>query len=145
MSSTRLAAIVAAAVLLPATVVSAAGGAGNAFPGANGRIVFETGHSEPYSHEVVLANADGTGVVNLTRNSNYDGNPQFSPEGNRIVFESARSADRRGDIDIFTMRTDASELTQLTFSVGFDADPTWSPDGTKIAFESNRADSNYEI
>jgi TolB protein len=42
--------------------------------------------------ELYLANADGTGVVQLTSNAVFDSAPVFSPDGSKIVFESARDS-----------------------------------------------------
>src|SRR6266516_1586618 len=123
------------AVACASVVATAATGAKSAFPGLNGRIVFA--RQLPFdggSADLFVANADGSGLVRLTKNGAYDGQPAVSADGSRIAFESGRS----GDIDVYVMGTDASGLRQVTFSLGFDGDPTWDPSGTKIAFETTR-------
>ena len=94
------AAIVAVAVLAAA----ATGGtspAESAFPGANGRIVFEHAHINDIGpSSLYLANPDGTGVVRLTERYADGGQPAWSPDGSRIAFESTR----RGDADIYVIR-----------------------------------------
>ena len=40
-------------------------------------------------------NADGTGQVRLTNNAAADSEPAFSPDGQRIAFESARDGNTR--------------------------------------------------
>ena len=35
-------------------------------------------------------NADGSSVTQLTNNDSYDGNPGWSPDGERLVFDSTR-------------------------------------------------------
>jgi len=113
-------------------------GAHGAFPGANGRIAFT--RQAPYdggTGQIVLANADGTGLVALTLTRGWGSNnaqPTWSPNGSRIAFESTR----RGDTDLWSVAPDASDLKELTFSLGFDGDPSWNPGGTRIAFETNR-------
>jgi tol-pal system beta propeller repeat protein TolB len=70
----------------------------------------------------------------------FDGDPAWSPDGSRIVFESTRS----GNSDIWVMNADGTSPRQLTRSPDFDGDPAWSPGGTRIAFTSAR-DGNEEI
>jgi len=57
--------------------------------------------------------------------------PHFSPEGNRIAFES----DRLGYADIWACKSDGHNCGQLTALHGTAGAVTWSPDGRKIAFE----------
>lgn len=59
------------------------------------------------------------------------GRPHFSPEGNRIAFES----DRLGYADIWACNGDGSNCGQLTALRGTAGAVTWSPDGREIAFE----------
>ena len=101
-----------------------------AFPGANGRIVFQRG--VPYGggqSSLYLVNADGTGLVRLTRGFQHDAQPSWSPNGGRIAFESTR----RGDTDVYVVAPDGSGLKELTFSRGFDGDPAWSSTGGALA------------
>jgi Tol biopolymer transport system component len=61
--------------------------------------------------------------------------PQYSPDGRRIAFASARS----GTFEIWVARNDGSDPIQLT-SLGATRTemPRWSPDGKNIVFDSNR-------
>jgi Tol biopolymer transport system component len=60
-----------------------------------------------------------------------DTDPQFSPDGQKIVFAS----DRSGSSEIWTSRADASGLTQLTHErKASSGGLAWSPDGTRVAF-----------
>ncbi len=112
----------------------------NAFP-QYGKIVFNSDRDG--DTDVYVMNTHGGAVTNLTNNSgsDYNANPQMSPDGDKIVFESNRDA---GDNEIYIMDVDGSNQTRLTSSAGYDQRPAISPDGTKIAFESNR-DGNREI
>ena len=118
-----------AATLAVAVLAAAAAGgspAESAFPGANGRIVFQRG--APYDGgptSLYLVNPNGTGLVRLTKGYQHDAQPSWSPDGSRIAFESTR----RGDTDVYVIRPDGSSLKELTFSRGFDGDPAWSDDG----------------
>jgi len=66
--------------------------------------------------------------------------PQFSPDGNKVVFESTRS----GAYEIWMCRSDGSNLIQLTHFNTVTGTPRWSPDGKQIAFDS-RAPGNADI
>ena len=61
-----------------------------------------------------------------------DGGPQFSPDGQKVVFYSARS----GSFEIWRCNSDGSDPIQLTSLGVLSGTPRWSPDGTKIAFDS---------
>jgi len=62
-----------------------------------------------------------------------DESPQFSRDGKRVAFVSARSGSR----EIWVCDSDGSNLRQLTFLAGRSGTaPRWSPDGREIAFQS---------
>lgn len=65
---------------------------------------------------------------------NFDGEPVWSPDGNRILFSSQRDS---GITQVFVMNADGSQPTKLTGGAGGGAGPSWSPDGARIAFESS--------
>jgi Tol biopolymer transport system component len=77
----------------------------------------------------------------LTRTPGFDGDPSWSPDGSKIVFESTRS----GNSDVWVMNANGTNPRDLTAaSPQFDGDPAWSPGGSRIAFTSTR-DGNKEI
>ncbi|MCU1262078.1 MAG: hypothetical protein JWO80_4963 [Bryobacterales bacterium] len=72
-----------------------------------------------------------------------DDNPQFSPDGTKIAFESGRSADLQ---EIWVVQADGSKPVQLTNRVGrHQGTPRWSPDGRWIAFDSQGRDGQWGI
>jgi Tol biopolymer transport system component len=71
-----------------------------------------------------------------------DGNPQFSPDGGRIVFVSSRTEVR----EIWVVNADGSRPVQLTKEIGrAQGTPRWSPDGRLIAFDSQDQDGQSHI
>lgn len=103
------------------------------------RIAFTCAQSG--NHDICVANADGSNVVNITNNSAGDSRQAWSPDGRKIAFES----NRNGNWEIFVMNADGSDLTRLTNNPAYNNQtPAWSPDGHKIAFSSLR-DGDWDI
>ena len=106
------------------------------------RIAFvgDTGRSDDPrcipDHELYIANADGTGVVQLTDDELYEQAPVWSPDGTQIAFAASQQSDYAWDI--FVVNADGSNLRRLTAYPGYDMSPVWSPDGSMIAFTSDR-------
>ena len=72
----------------------------------------------------------------LISSSRVESNPQYSPDGKRIAFES----DRSGSVEIWVSDGDGSHAVQLTtLGKGGSGTPRWSPDGRRIAFDWNVA------
>jgi len=74
-----------------------------------------------------------------------DKEPDYSPDGSRIVFVRDRQLTEAGGTDnlsaIFVVNVDGSDLRRLTpWGNGLAGTPSWSPDGTTIVF---RGDSAY--
>ena len=77
----------------------------------------------------------------LIASTQYDGSPQYSPDGKRIVFSSGRS----GSVEVWVSGSDGSNAIQLThFSGPAAGSPRWSPDGRQIAFDCG-ASGNGDI
>jgi Tol biopolymer transport system component len=73
----------------------------------------------------------------------FDGSPQFSPDGRRIAFASARAGET---MDVWIAAADGSNPSQLTHGPGrWQGAPAWSPNALEIAFESRAADGSWHI
>ncbi len=111
------------------------------------RIVFVTerhkNRSLPWdiNTEIYVMNSDGSNQTRLTNNSAFDRDPQWSPNGEKIVFTSDMSPS--DFVDIYTMNPDGSNLTKLTNStrIGLTYSgyvyPSWSPDSKRILFSKS--------
>jgi Tol biopolymer transport system component len=76
--------------------------------------------------QLVRVQTDGQGLEQITTGSKSAVEPDFSPDGKRIVFARLGSG-------IFRMNVDGSGLRRLT-SAARDIYPVWSSDGKRIAF-----------
>lgn len=65
----------------------------------------------------------------------YYFNPDWSPDGKQIVFESTKD----GKFSVYTMKVDGSSLRKLTVDESNNEQPRWSPDGKQIVFISDRS------
>lgn len=75
----------------------------------------------------------------LLSSTRADTNPDFSPDGQKIVFMSNRS----GSDEIWVADSTGEHPIQLTaFNRGSAGNPRWSPDGRQIVFEGRPAGSS---
>ena len=101
--------------------------------------------------DLFTANADGSGIVRLTKEPGYDAEGSFSPDGKEIVFCSLRvayapdaslSAEDKARVekdpayfgDIYIMDADGSHVRRLTEAPGYDGGPFFSPDGQRVVW-----------
>ncbi|MGQ0835659.1 MAG: TolB family protein [Gammaproteobacteria bacterium] len=81
--------------------------------------------------EVFVADMNGANELNLTRHAAYDGYPMWSPDGQWIVFCSARTGYPNGG-QLFAIKPDGSSLRQITDSAASYVQPSFTPDGTSV-------------
>jgi eukaryotic-like serine/threonine-protein kinase len=87
--------------------------------------------------QIFIINSDGTGLTQVTNMPDGACQPDWSPDGLRIVFISPcdKRLDEYPDAKMFTINADGSGLTELPLPGG-GFEPAWSPDGARIAFTS---------
>ena len=109
---------------------------------ADYRSLLAEGLIRPSALEIYVANADGTGVRQLTHNGAANFAPYWHPSGEKIVFSSNMDDPQGRDFEIYLINVDGSGLERITYSEDFDGFPVFSPDGTHLAFASNRNKSH---
>lgn len=90
--------------------------------------------------DIFVMNADGTGRRNVTGDlfggaPSDEFDPQWSPDGSLISFESLRQGE---DFDIWTITPEGMGTENLTAHSDDDRHSSWSPSGNKIVFGSDR-------
>jgi TolB protein len=109
----------AAAAAIPVWLALAAP-APAAFPGLNGKIVFDRDDG------LFLVDPDGTGIQRLTRSKQFDFAPSFSPDGEQLVFE-------RDFATLYVVSVRGGKPRRLT-DRKVDCCAAFAPGGHKIAF-----------
>ena len=104
--------------------------------------------------EVMIMNADGTNIKQITDNLIGEGNSfidiSWSPDGSHILLIS-RYVDSEfldWDFEMFVVEVASLALAQLADRDNFGGGASWSPDGKQILFQSGsleEADENSEI
>jgi Tol biopolymer transport system component/serine/threonine protein kinase len=72
--------------------------------------------------------------MKLIASTRWDGAPQYSPDGSKIVFISERS----GHNEVWVCNADNSNPVQLTSFESSSGYPGWFPDGKRIVFDSSK-------
>jgi TolB protein len=117
-----LAALFAAATLVPATAEAA-------YPGSKGRIAFVR------DGQVWTMRADGTDQVQLTSGTTTADGPQWSPDGTKILYTRYCGSGCKREVRV--MNADGSGDAHVFGGpvASIDAySPAWSPDGSTIAW-----------
>jgi len=126
-----------------------------AFPGANGKIAFDSSYIDEVWGEIYAIEPDGTGRVRLTESEGVDIEPAWSPDGRQVAFTSARVTRARDpadptcqstcNLDVYVMNADGSRVKRLTDDPARDREPAWSPDSSKIVFTRDDGQSDLYV
>jgi TolB protein len=137
--SRRLGLALGVAVLLAAVAVLFAIRASGGTPRGKG-IVFQARVHGLY--QLFRINPDGTDLRQLThfqiKGSGIPGagQPAWSPDAKRIVFDTDYGRTKDAIINLFTIKPDGSGLAKVPLQVGlFNAAPAFSPDGKLVSFD----------
>lgn len=97
--------------------------------------------------QIFVINSDGTGNRQVTDLADGACQPDWSPDGLRLVFISPckDNLNYYPTSGLFIINRDGSGLLPLPKESGGDFDPDWSPDGSKIAFASTRGSGRPQI
>jgi len=85
--------------------------------------------------DLYIINADGTHPVCLVANGFANIQPNWSSNGDTILFASNQT----GNMEIWIKEVNAGAEKQLTRHSAYDGDPCWSPDGAQVCFVSTRS------
>jgi WD40-like Beta Propeller Repeat len=118
--------IVAAAL---GTVLLTSTGASASTPSS--RIVFKRLVGQQF--ELFKAKPDGSGLTRLRRNGHFDEEPDWSPDGRRLLALA----------DSLVLRSPDGRLLRRLPPVGFD--PSWSPNGRLIAYLVGRCPTPKQL
>lgn len=102
----------------------------------HGRIAFT--YIDGKNRDIYSLDFQNNSVKPIITSPGTDETPIWSPNGQKIIFQS----DLSGDKEIYSANADGTGLVNLTNSKGADENPSFSPDGKKIAFQSSRRNSN---
>lgn len=113
--------------------------------GGMGQIAFAS--DQGGTNQIWIMNLDGSGLTQVTQMAEGACQPDFSPDGMRIVFISPCPSNRDSypGAGMFIINVDGSNLVPLPNVPGGDYDPEWSPDGNFIVFTSIRVTNSPRI
>ncbi len=119
----------------------------------DGRVVFTSTRNGDL--DLYVANADGSGLRQVTNTPGYDGGAFFTQDCKRILWRASRPtgealADyqrllgqqlvRPSALDLFLMDIDGTNVRQLTFDGKGRFAPYMHPDNTRLLYVSNKGD-----
>jgi WD40 repeat protein len=105
----------------------------------SGKHIAFAGLSRAGAEDIYIYDLETGRLAPLTSDLYSDRDPDWSPDGERIVFSSDRTPyGREGFMNLFIARVESGEILRLTSGQWNDQMPRWSPDGSRILFVSDR-------
>jgi TolB protein len=98
-----------------------------------------------------VISATGGDARRITNDNSDDIHPHWSPDGQRIIYCSARDNTRQdhapeGEIyEIYTIKADGTDVKQVTHDKGVNTYPSFARDGRHIVFRKIIASKNSEV
>jgi len=86
------------------------------------------------SFEIFKANADGSGVQQLTNQPGYDAEATVCRSDGSVIFTSTRD----GDLELYRMDQNGQNVQRLTNTPGYDGGAFFSADCSKIVWRASR-------
>lgn len=125
----------------PQRVELAGHGGSPAAAATRDRLAFHRGYWHVDIRRVRLGGSSSLLVESSQEVADFD--PQYSPDGRRIAFQSNRGIE---GYEVWLADADGSNLARLTRGPGrSQASPRWSSDGRTIAFASQAEDGHWDI
>ncbi|HKF24381.1 MAG TPA: DPP IV N-terminal domain-containing protein, partial [Candidatus Acidoferrum sp.] len=84
---------------------------------------------------------DAGEAVQLTDGPGYDYQPDWSPDGKRIVYVSYQ----KDALELWLLDVESGRTSQLTTGGAVNIEPRWSPDGKRIVFVSSSFNKRFHI
>jgi len=128
-------------LFLLAPVLAATSHAQESSPFARFPAVSPDGETVAFSYQgdIFRVPTEGGLATRLTVHEAYESQPRFSPDGQRIAFQS----DRWGSEDLFVMGADGDGIRRITHHSASDALGGWTPDG-RLLFSTRRTYAQVE-
>lgn len=102
------------------------------------KIVYVKANEDKKSHHLWIMNNDGQNPRQLTDGAGLDTLPDFSKDGETILFTSNRDSK---SFEIYEINLETGKIDQLTRDPRLDTNACFSVDGKRIAFVSTRSGS----
>ena len=80
-------------------------------------------------------NSDGSGQTPLQTTPLNEEQPNWSPDGTKLVFDAQAGGSSVNPSDLYSINPDGTGLTNLTNSTAREFEAAWSPDGTQIVYQ----------
>jgi TolB protein len=106
----------------------------------NGQTIAVSREETKGNSEILLIDANGEVLRNVSNNEGIDVSPTWSPDGRRLAFCSARA----GSPQIYLSDLEGGGTRRLTSSGSYNTSPAWSPRGDKIAY-TGRVGGRFQI